>query len=310
VEAPVRALAALGGRVVAGVGDTLRVFALGKRRLLRKAELRRAAPTLIVALAVSPPDRLWVADVQASVRLVHYDGGGDAGVGRAAGAPADAADVGASAGRLVVVADDTLARWVTRLAAVDYATVAVADKFGSLALLRLPAEAGGVLAARGGAAAKLAVAACVHLGSPVYFLAPPAAAPPPPAAAAAAGAAAAGAGAGAGAPPAAPAPDDPPLLYVTLDGEVGALAPLRSAADARLLERLEERLRLACPSALGRDYRAARSAYYPVCHVIDGDLCEADGGLGGGEQRAIAAALGVGVDALLRRLEDLREGVA
>lgn len=106
------------------------------------------------------------------------------------------------------------------------------------------------------------------------------------------------------------AQDDPPLLYVTLDGEVGALAPLRSAADVRLLERLEERLRVAVPSVLGRDYRAARSVYYPVCHVLDGDLCEAYAGLPGGVQRSIAAELGVGVEVLLRRLEDLREGIA
>ncbi|GAB0489713.1 hypothetical protein MMPV_000938 [Pyropia vietnamensis] len=350
VEAPVRALAVIAGRVVAGVGTTLRVFALGKRRLLRKAELRRAVPNLVVALAVSAPDRLWVADVQSSVRLVHYDLG-DAALGVAAGAAGaaavDAGDLAASAGRLVVVADDTLSRWVTRLAAVDYATVAVADKFGSIALLRLPAEAGGVLAARGGAAAKLAVAACVHLGSPIYFLSPPALPPlppplPPPPTTPAGGGRGGGdggdggsgggsgsggrsggrSGGGAPTPPPPPCrrrggssscsgrPRRPPLLYMTLDGEVGALAPLRSAADVRLLERLEERLRVAVPSVLGRDYRAARSVYYPVCHVIDGDLCEAYAGLPGGTQRGIAAELGVGVEVLLRRLEDLREGIA
>lgn len=53
-------------------------------------------------------------------------GGGGSGAGAAADAIPDAASLTASAGRLVVVADDTLPRWVTRLAAVDYATVAVA----------------------------------------------------------------------------------------------------------------------------------------------------------------------------------------
>ncbi|KAK1860987.1 hypothetical protein I4F81_003574 [Pyropia yezoensis] len=66
LQAPVRALAVIAGRVVAGVGTTLRVFELAKRRLLRKADLRRAVPNLVVALAVSAPDRLWVADVQSS----------------------------------------------------------------------------------------------------------------------------------------------------------------------------------------------------------------------------------------------------
>ncbi len=62
-------------------------------------------------------DRIIVSDVQESVHFVRYK---------------------RAENQLVVFADDTAPRWVTATCPLDYNTVAVADKFGSLAIIRLP----------------------------------------------------------------------------------------------------------------------------------------------------------------------------
>ena len=56
------ALAAFKGRLLAGVGATLRIYEAGKKKLLRKCEHRKL-PTHIAALATSG-DRIFVGDLQ------------------------------------------------------------------------------------------------------------------------------------------------------------------------------------------------------------------------------------------------------
>ena len=64
-------------------------------------------------------DRIVVSDVQESVHFVKYRRGEN---------------------QLVVFADDTTPRWVTTSCILDYNTVAVADKFGNISVIRLPAN--------------------------------------------------------------------------------------------------------------------------------------------------------------------------
>lgn len=56
------ALAAFKGRLLAGVGSTLRIYEAGKKKLLRKCEHRKL-PTHIATLATSG-DRIYVGDLQ------------------------------------------------------------------------------------------------------------------------------------------------------------------------------------------------------------------------------------------------------
>lgn len=62
-------------------------------------------------------DRIVCSDIQESVHFVKYR---------------------RSENQLVVFADDTTPRWVTTTCILDYATVAVGDKFGNLSVIRLP----------------------------------------------------------------------------------------------------------------------------------------------------------------------------
>ncbi len=60
------ALCEFQGRLLAGVGQCLRLYDLGKRKLLRKAE-NRGLPTVITGIKVHG-DRIYVSDLMESVR--------------------------------------------------------------------------------------------------------------------------------------------------------------------------------------------------------------------------------------------------
>lgn len=118
VEEPPTALIPFQGRLAAGVGNTLRIYDLGLKQLLRKAQVT-AVPQLIVSLH-SQGNRISVGDVQQGVSMVTYKP--DQNV-------------------LVPFVDDTVARWTTCLTMVDYDSVAGGDKFGNLWIVRAPEKA-------------------------------------------------------------------------------------------------------------------------------------------------------------------------
>lgn len=111
------ALCPFQGRLLVGCGNSLRVYDLGRKKLLRKCEYR-GFPNLIVSLQAAG-DRIYVADLQESVHMCKYKRDENA---------------------IYVFADDTAPRWMTCAQQLDYDTVAGADKFGNVCVLRLPAQ--------------------------------------------------------------------------------------------------------------------------------------------------------------------------
>ena len=63
------ALTGLKGKLLAGIGSTLRVYEAGKKKLLRKCEHRKL-PTHITTLATNG-DRIYVGDQQVHCTLPH-----------------------------------------------------------------------------------------------------------------------------------------------------------------------------------------------------------------------------------------------
>ncbi len=120
VEGAVRAMVPFRDMVAVGVGKALRLYSLGKKKLLRKGELRSVSRSGVCALATVGGTRLFVGDVQHSVTVCDYEGG--------------------SAVPLTTVARDSVSRWTTSIVALDYRTVAVGDKFGNLCVLRCAAQ--------------------------------------------------------------------------------------------------------------------------------------------------------------------------
>lgn len=105
------ALAAFQGRLLAGCGKALRIFDLGKKKLLRKCE-NHNFPNFIQSLTVRG-DRIVVGDVQDAFMFVKYK---------------------RSDNQLFVFADTTQPRWLTATAMLDYDTMAGADKFGTFSV--------------------------------------------------------------------------------------------------------------------------------------------------------------------------------
>jgi splicing factor 3B subunit 3 len=101
------ALAAFQGRLLAGVGKALRLYELGKKKLLRKCE-NRNFPNFIQSLTVHG-ERVVVGDIQESFMFVKYR---------------------RTDNTFVVFADTTQPRWLTAQTLLDYDTMAGADKFG------------------------------------------------------------------------------------------------------------------------------------------------------------------------------------
>lgn len=100
------------GRVLIGIGNLVRIYDMGKKKLLRKCE-NKQLPNAVVQMQTMGA-RVFVCDAAEScffMRYKHEDN------------------------QIIVYADDTAPRYVTCFAIVDYSTVAVADKFGNVAIV-------------------------------------------------------------------------------------------------------------------------------------------------------------------------------
>ena len=269
-----QALHAFQGRVLVGVGNTLRLYDLGKKKLLRKSE-RKGFPTLIRDIRAQG-DRIVVSDVAESVHFVKYK---------------------KSDNLLGVFADDVAPRWMTSAVLVDYDTVCGADKFGNVFVLRLPGElpddeidqtisnAGdGVWWDRGylnGAPTKLELLAHFHAGELVTsmrkasFL---------------------------------PNTDSrrDAVVFCTVNGGIGALLPFESRTDVDFFAHLELHLRSKYPTLSGREHMSYRSYFAPVKNVIDGDLCEQFHRLPADVQNEIAEELECTAADVIKRIDDIR----
>ena len=265
------AVCAFKGRLLAGVGASLRVYEFGKKKLLRKAECG-PFPNFVTTVHASG-DRAYVGDVSESFHFVRYDAGD---------------------GSLFVAADDAQPRHVTAATPLDYDTMAGGDKFGNVFVNRLAADAskqmeddptGGKNAsfrsALNGARLKTSRAAQFHVGETVCALTK--------------GTLVSG--------------GKESLLYASLNGTLGALAPFASRDDVDFCTHLEMHMRQEAPPLLGRDHLGFRSAYFPVKDVIDGDLCEQFATLDGEAQRRVAEDMDHSVGEILKRLEDLRAAI-
>lgn len=100
------------GRLLVGVGRLLRIYDIGKKKMLRKCE-NKHLPNLVVDIK-AVGWRVYVSDVQEAVHFVRYK-------------PVE--------NQLVVFADETGQRFSTSTCVLDYNTVAAADKFGNISIV-------------------------------------------------------------------------------------------------------------------------------------------------------------------------------
>lgn len=220
------ALCGFQGRLVVGVGKILRIYDMGKKKLLRKCE-NKHIPNQIVNIQ-SMGQRLYVADVQESIYFVRYK---------------------RAENQIIIFADDTHPRWITATALLDYDTIATGDKFGNISILRLPHSVTddvdedptgtkslwdrGLLS---GASQKAENIGTIHIGEIVMSMQKATLIPG----------------------------GSESLIYATINGSVGALVPFTSREDYDFFQHLEMHMRNENPPLCGRDHLSYRSYYYPV----------------------------------------------
>jgi splicing factor 3B subunit 3 len=271
VSKPPLALHAFQGKLLAGVGNALRLYELGRRKLLRKSE-NRSFPTQIQTIHISH-DRIYLGDLAEAFLIVKYR---------------------REAKQLVTLCESDAPRFLTASCVLDYNTLASADKFGNVTLQRVPAAlnntaiedpSGGLLRGKygeilQGELPKLEPIMHYHVGEMITSLQRAALVPGPEV-----------------------------LIYTTILGGVGIFVPFLSREKLDFFAHLEMHLRNSNAPLCGRDHLAYRSAYWPCKAMVDGDLCEQYTALDYEAQSTIADELVCKVSDVNKELEAMRNRV-
>ncbi|CAG8401915.1 unnamed protein product [Penicillium salamii] len=272
VEEPPLALLGFQGRLLAGVGTSLRLYDLGMKQLLRKCQKDVVSKT-IVGLQTQG-NRIVVSDVRESVTYVVYKYQDNV---------------------LIPFADDFIARWTSATTMVDYETTAGGDKFGNLWLLRCPRKASDE-ADEDGSGAHLQHEKGYLQGTPhrldlmiqYYVQDIPTSIHKT---------------------QLVPGGRDV-LVWTGLHGTIGMLVPFMGREDVDFFQLLETQMATTQPPLAGRDHLMYRSYYAPVKGVIDGDLCEMYLLLPNDTKMMIAGELDRSVREIERKISDMRTRVA
>ena len=236
VEEPPMALVQFQGRLLAGIGKTLRAYDLGLRQLLRKAQAE-VAPQLIVSLQTQG-SRIIVGDVQQSVTYVVYK---------------------YESNKLIPFADDSIARWTNCTTMVDYESVAGGDKFGNIWIVRCPQKASEEADEDAAGAHLLHAREYLHGANHRVSLMTHFYTQDVPTSITKTNLVVGG---------------QDVLLWSGVQGTVGVFIPFVNREDVDFFQSLESHMRTEDPPLAGRDHLMYRSYYVPVKGVIDGDLCE------------------------------------
>ncbi|CAM9109110.1 unnamed protein product [Choristocarpus tenellus] len=255
------------GRLLVGVGKSIRMYDLGKKKLLRKCE-NKQMPSMVVSLSVVG-DRVFAGDQMESCHCFKYR---------------------RVENQLVEFADDQVPRYVTKTCLLDYDSIAGADKFGNIFVLRVPSDVSddvdnptgnrllwdsGHLS---GAPNKVQQLSQFHVGEVVTSLQKTTLVP-------------------GGAEV---------LLYTTVTGSIGALLPFKTRDDVDFFTHMEMYMRQEKNTLCGRDHISYRSYYLPAKDVVDGELCEQYSSLPYEKQKVVATGLDRSVGEVVKKLEDVR----
>jgi len=271
------AMCAFKGRLLVGIGKTLRLYDLGRKKLLKKCE-NRGFPHSIVDIQVHPgsaseSDRIFVSDVAEGVHVVTHR---------------------EREKQMFVFADTVTPRYITKNIILDYDTCCHADKFGNITVARVQmkgySEMGNestwnksqFASQLGGAPLKLQDIMHFYVGDTVTSMQKARLTPN----------------------------GDEVIIYATVLGAIGVLAPFRTKTDLDFFSTLEMHMRQHLRPVCGNDHMRFRSFYYPVKGCVDGDLCELYGSLTYEQQESIAEELGKEDPAVIKRkLENIRTSV-
>lgn len=272
VEEPPTAMIPFQGRLLVGIGKVLRIYDLGLKQMLRKAQ-GEVSDKLIVSLQTQG-SRIVVGDVEEGVTFVVYK---------------------PEVNKLLPFADDIIKRWTTCTTMVDYQTVAGGDKFGNVWIVRVGDKASAD-ADEPGSELQLTHARSYLHGTPnrVALMAHNYTQDVPMSMC----------------KTSLVVGGQEVLVWSGLQGTVGVLIPFINREDADFFQNLETHMRQEDAPLAGRDHLMYRSYYVPVKGVIDGDLCERFNLLTREKKQLIAGELDRSVREIERKISDVRTRAA
>ncbi|RHY29842.1 hypothetical protein DYB32_004815 [Aphanomyces invadans] len=274
------------GRLLVSVGKILRIYDLGKKKMLRKCENRNFPSTLVKLTTAGA--RIYASDNHHSFHFVRYR---------------------ADDNQLVIFADDFVPRCISASTLVDYDTMAGGDKFGNVFVARLPSEVSDEVEnptgnrmlwdahLLNGAPNKVEQVCQFYVGETITSMVRTRLVPV----------------------------GKEAIVYTTVMGRIGALIPFSSRVDVDFATHLEmsvclpifwiftraccRYMRQEAPPLCGRDHLSFRSYFIPVKDVADGDLCDQFGMLSAEKQLKIAHDMDQTPMEVLKKLEDIRNGL-
>jgi len=265
------ALCAFQGRLLVGVGNLVRIYDFGKKKLLRKCE-NKDMPNHVISIWLAK-DKIIVGDIQHSYHYGKYN---------------------RALNQIFFFADDIVPRWLTSGVQLDGTTIAGGDKFGNFFTLRLPEQVERMLAEdpSGGAVQwtnrqiigaphKLSLMNSFYTGETITKVVKTTITPG----------------------------GRECVFYATVLGTLGVMIPFQSREDVDFYTKLEMHMRQEWKSHVGRVHENFRSYYTPVKAVVDGDLCEQFVLLSSDLQKKVAEDLDRTPAEVQKKLEDIRNSL-
>ncbi|EAR85077.1 splicing factor 3B subunit 3 (macronuclear) [Tetrahymena thermophila SB210] len=265
------ALHAHKGKLLAGCGTFLRYYELGKKKLLKKAEIKGLQSPVNGIQTFG--DRIYVSMVADSVHVLKYRSKDQT---------------------FYEVCDDILPRWMSSFQVLDYHTYIGGDKFENAFVCRVPSNADEEME-ENPMAYKLRWETGYLNGAPFkteqicHFYAGEVITTLQKASLVSTG--------------------NEIVLYGTSMGSIGAYLPFQTKEDIDFFIHLEMYLRLDVLPLAGRDHVMFRSFYGPVKSVIDGDLCEQFIKLSSGKQKVLADEMDRHPHEVHKKLDEIRNKI-
>lgn len=249
----------------------VRIYDLGKNRLLKKCETKKL--TSIVIGINTYGQRIFVNTMNESFHVLRYK---------------------PNENQLYLFADDMIPRWLNCSCILDYDTIAGCDKFENFFVYRLPSgcdeeseeDPMGTkykweLGFLHGAAFKLSLLAQFHRGDLITSIKKCSLS----------------------------GGSQDLIVYSTTSGAIGVFMPFETREDVDFFVHLEMYLKLEVSPLSGRDHQMYRSAYGPVKCVIDGDLCEEFSSMDLQKQKLLSTELDKTPTEITKKLEELRNKI-
>jgi splicing factor 3B subunit 3 len=259
------------GRIVCGVGSTLRIYEMGQKKLLRKYDNKNFKSAIVQIRCHD--SRIYAGDMQESVHVLKFK---------------------PEQGQLYIFADDVLNRWLTNFCMLDEDTLAGVDKFENFFINRLPVGCeedaeddptatkfqweNGYL---NGAAFKMEKVNQFFVGEVGTAIQKCKLA----------------------------ASSNEVVLFGTTMGAICAMLPFDSRQDIDFFVHLQMYLQIESQPLCGRDHQTFRSSIEPLKDVIDGDLCEQFAQMDFNKQRILSDELDRSPAEVMKKLEALRSKI-